>query len=756
MKHFYYPLLSFVCSALFVGCSESEFDTTRTPSLHSRYLSVSSQSLNFAAEGATQTLNISSINTPWTVSVPQSWVQVSATSGSTDQTLSFTASENESADTSRVCIATIASDVSDWTRSYPITLTQMKATPYITLNSPTLTLDGKAQSSKISLASNVSYNATSSASWLKVTSHNFTDLNFSVDENNTDNARSGVITLSASNITSTLSVHQRPANITSTTATLSYAKDGGSQRISVESEAKWTSTASEWISVSPSSGSAGTTTVTITVPKNSSTSSRSGFVYLFINGSSRVEIPVEQEGIYLTIVPQKLSFESFGGIQTLVLNSNEDWQVTSYPEWISMNHTSGSGDASLTASASENNTTKPRTGTIQIQTTNGLVTHNITVTQNGKYVDFSVPTLSFSFGGGSGSIAINTDGNWTISENLSWITLDQTSGSGSATVTVSCAENNSSSERDGEITIQIVDKSYTVAVHQDCKYLSISSDAFTFDSQMGYVKLTVSSNTDWTAKVQNSPGWIVCTPTSGKGNAEITIGVSENNTTETRTGVVEIVIPGVNTYLISVTQKGKYLHAKSSSLTFPSGDGKTQTQYLEIETDGTYEVTSNVSWINCEATPNTKVNGNPTVRIDVKPNYYPDSRNGNVHVSLTGLTSGMAYLPIVISQDGATVVDLTSVFFTKSEGAAVVNFIGQGTLDRVKKEGGSWLGIKKEGNAIGVLALEENTTGIPRSGSITLYVTAPDGGSYEYTIPVTQSNLSSVKKESTKFAVRLK
>lgn len=60
---------------------------------------------------------------------------------------------------------------------------------------------------------------------------------------------------------------------------------------------------------------------------------------------------------------------------------------------------------------------------------------------------------SFSSNGGSQSISVSSNVNWTVSENSSWVSVNTTSGSNNGTVNVTVSANTSSSSRSATITI---------------------------------------------------------------------------------------------------------------------------------------------------------------------------------------------------------------------------------------------------------------------------------------------------------------
>lgn len=634
-------LLLYISALFFLAsCAEGEYDGTRNPSLFRRYLSISTNSLSFEAQPSSKHIDIESDQTDWNITIPVGWVSASQASGSSSATVDLATQLNNSADTSRVCVVTVASSVSDWRRSFDITLTQSKAAPYINLSQPSLTVNGESQKQTITLHSNVRYTSRSTAEWVSVTQQDSSHIELLIQENTTGNARSGQVTLAANGISTVLSVVQRAANITSTTKSLEFTYEAATANIDVESEASWKAVASDWIGLSPSSGTAGKSSLRVDVPKNASAKPRNGYVYLTIDDINRVEIPIIQGGITFAVSTENLEYDSSGGSKSFEISSNSSWQITSCPEWVDLSAKNGEGNTRITATVKENNSTTQLTGKIELSTTDKVIARTINVKQAAKYVDFNVPSLSFTYEKGSKSFAFSTDGNWSVAKDVDWISLDKQTGKGNATIVVSVQENMTLSDRSGSINLTIADQTYRINVYQECKYLTLSSSAFDFTSATGHTTIAIASNTKWSVSVRNNPNWLIATPTSGNGNAEITIGVSENNTPTERSGVVEVEIPGVHTYIINVKQSGKYLRADCSSVNFTSSGG---TMSFNVETDGTYEVSKVGNWFGY-------IRSGDVISVIAQQNSTGVERTGEIILKLTNLSQGEYVLRIPVIQ----------------------------------------------------------------------------------------------------------
>lgn len=644
--------LYIVTLLLFASCAESVYDGSRTPSLNRRYLYVPTSTLSFSAVSpASNKVLIESDQTDWTISIPAPWVKASPTSGNTSMSVEFSVEENASADTSRVCVVTVASDVSDWTRSFPISITQGTRSPYIKLTESSLVCDAKEQSLSFTVDANTDFTIdNTSESWVHVESYSSNSVNLSVDENNTDDERIATLVLKSKAHKATsafISIRQKKAHITSTAEALQFGHSAVSETVVIESGASWEATATSWISVTPKTGKAGQTEVTISVPNNASEKGRNGSVYFSIAPNNIFEIPIEQEGVFLTLVPNLLSFDSFGGSKSLSILSNDTWMVTSKPEWVSLDMNEGTENGKIVVSVGENNTTSTLRGSIVIETADQVVHREISVVQQPKKINFDAPTVNFPYTAGTKSFSFLTDGKWTASSNSDWFTIDKTSGSGDATITIHVDENMSLTEREGVINVIIADQSFDVYVHQECKYLNLSSSAFTFEAEKGTAVVNLSSGLQWSAEVSEGSDWISVSPKSGLKDANITICVAENNTASKRRGKVVVTIPGVHAYAIKVTQNHKYIKTDMTSIDFTQVGGQI---IFNVRTNGTFEVSKIGSWFGY-------IRNGDVITIVAPENTTGSERTGALLLKLTNIEGGSYSVMIPVKQDTKTSVE---------------------------------------------------------------------------------------------------
>lgn len=642
MKQSY--LIYMAILAVFMSCSESEYDGTRVPSLSRRYMKVTNTRLSFSSGEATQSVKVESDETPWTVTIPVDWMTATPMSGNNSATVMFTSKPNSSADVSRVCVAQIASTTDDWSRSFSVTMTQEKAQPSITVSSNQLTCNATSQALKVKVQSNTGYTVSNSAeSWLHV-STTADGLTMQVDENTTDADRTAVVTIQGKTytaITAVVNVRQKRGSISSTLEELTFSHVASSKSIVINSHVAWTASVRDgWFSVSPTKGNAGETEVTVSVAHNASVNSRSGSAYFVINGTNSIEVPITQEGIRFDVSTTDVAFSSATSTETLNITSNDTWEVKSKPDWISLNTMSGSGDATLRLTATENNTTTARQGELIIETTDGVISKTVALSQAAKTVEYGDVNISFGYASSSQTTSFITDGSWSLTTDDSWITVDKTSGAGNATLLITTEENMTTSPREGKITVLIAGNTYTITVYQTCKYLTLASSAFSFDATAGSTSVSVSSNTTWNASITEGADWITISPIAGNANATLDISVAENNTVSARIGKIQLEIPGVQTYIIDIQQNRKYVKTDMSSVDFVHSGGQIT---VNITSDGTYEVSKVGGWFGFIRTGDV-------ITVIAQENTTGAERSGALILTMQGLTGGTYSVMVPVTQ----------------------------------------------------------------------------------------------------------
>lgn len=244
---------------------------------------------------------------------------------------------------------------------------------------------------------------------------------------------------------------------------LSYDAAGESKTIAITSNVSWSITTPSWITASVSGG-IGDASVSLVADFNSG-SARSGSVVISGIGVDSVTVSVSQSAapaLYLSVSPSSLSYSSSGGTKTLVVEANTSWSLIA-PDWVNVSQSSGTGTGSqeitVTALSNEGTNAESRTGTIVFSGT-GVDSVSVSLSQAAAVI----PTLSISptsstvdWQGGTITLNISSNTQWSVSDNQNWISLigSTTGGSPGGTISVVVASNSSTSgNRTGTVTVQ--------------------------------------------------------------------------------------------------------------------------------------------------------------------------------------------------------------------------------------------------------------------------------------------------------------
>lgn len=139
----------------------------------------------------------------------------------------------------------------------------------------------------------------------------------------------------------------------------------------------------------------------------------------------------------LEINKNTVSFLQTGGSDIFEITTNQSWNITSSPTWLTITPTEGKNDAKITLTATANTDYEIRETTLTVKA--GSLVERITVSQPGLEPVLSVnPTqLDFETAGGSEQLAITANVSWStsLSENANWLSVTPSEDKTSVTVT---------------------------------------------------------------------------------------------------------------------------------------------------------------------------------------------------------------------------------------------------------------------------------------------------------------------------------
>jgi len=157
-------------------------------------------------------------------------------------------------------------------------------------------------------------------------------------------------------------------------------------------------------------------------------------------------------------------------------------------------------------------------------------------------IELDPASLSFPYSGGSGSIDITSNKEWSIEEEIPWLSVSNNSGIYNDEITISCLVNNDTTSRAAKITVICGNTNEYFSVTQNgSPYLIVSPDTVFFSSAGDKIDITVSSNINWTAGVVERESWLSVTNIT---QTSFTINCGQNEG-EDRDGLVWVAGEGL-------------------------------------------------------------------------------------------------------------------------------------------------------------------------------------------------------------------
>lgn len=255
-----------------------------------------------------------------------------------------------------------------------------------------------------------------------------------------------------------------------------------------------------------------------------------------------------------------MTFAGKGESKINNLYTKLDWKATSDKTWLSIAPaSSGTGNTQLTLTALPNPTVQSRTATVSLYA-NGAIQQYIMITQAAGEPTVSVMDLPDSIIGTDSqttSLNITSNSAWTVTSNMSWLTVTPSTGTGNTTISLVTTPNPTVQSRTATLTFKnngITLKSITVKQAPGLPTLTLSGNTATLKGKENSSEaVTVSSNTTWTTT--SSDTWLTLSAISGSGNGTLTFMATKNLSETSRTATITVTTPGISSQTIAITQE---------------------------------------------------------------------------------------------------------------------------------------------------------------------------------------------------------
>ena len=553
------------------------------------------------------------------------------------------------------------------------------------------------------------------------------------ENNSAENARTAIFFLQSSDpgwtYNRAMSVSQAKAKpaLSVDATSLMFGGSSGEQSVNVFSNCAWTASCPEsWVTLLPDVVAG---KLSISVSGNPQGSYRSGTIYISYDSGKTTSISITQSPVNIISSVYTLQYENVASKYDVVIDSESDWESVVSESWISVNPNSGqAGKTTVSIEVTPNTAVAPRSGYVTIRT-GGDERFQIAISQRGLYIE-SDESLSFTSIEESKKLSIRSNTGWAVISKPGWLTLSKETGEGNGEITVTALDNPNTTSRTGEIVLgqEGLSIKCSVKVTQLGKSLSTDVALLEFSDKASQKTFNLVSDASWFST--QSGQWFTTTPTSGSGDAVITVAVEDNTTTEERTGTINYTY-GDKATCVSVYQLAKYMTIDNPSFEFDSKGGR-HTIDLSTNDEWTAEIEHNVSWLKLSQSSGL---GDASITLTAEDNASVNNRSTTVVINAKNSQS----IRILVSQKPRhlSVSTQSILFFADGGTSEVVTIDTDGTFDI--KSDASWFTVNKDvGNTFTVYATKNATTEM-RHGKISLSLTDLKEGSLSLELTVMQA-----------------
>lgn len=582
---------------------------------------------------------------PWTASSSESWLELSQISGDGDAEITYRAKAANTDENPRETTVTVTSTLNDVTRTFKVTQKGYIFT--ITPQSYSYpTLPTTSQRCQVKVECSANWSITSKPDWISASTMGETGdatVILTAENNTLLEQRSGTVTFSSnyngSNKNLQVQVSQEKFIFLVSPSSFEIPTIVSTPYVAtVECSAGWSvSNLPGWIKSSQTTQS-GNGSVSFTVESNPDLSPRSATVQINSTLSGHThEISFMQAAFEFDSSPVTYNYEAINATKnTLQVVCSGAWNFTGAPNWVTLSPASGTGNTQVTVGVNNNIETSSREIAFALRSTLNGLERPITIKQK-AFVFQVTADNSYTYealNSTSNQISIECMGGWTVQGAESWMNVSPTSGTNNGTVTITPSNNTEKRTRSGVISI------VSTLNPQLKKEITISQAAFEFDEtseNYSYEALNSEStqvqvNAMGAWSVENIPTWVNVSPSSGSGNARITITPQQNLETQKRS-VTLYVTSSLNSALkkpITLTQEAFRFNATTERLSYPAINPTSQT--VTIKCMEGWTVTNTADWV----TVNPMSGSNDgSISITVTENIELSPRSTSIRVTST-------------------------------------------------------------------------------------------------------------------------
>ena len=626
-------------------------------------------------------------------------------------------------------------------------------TPTFAASATNLTIASLANSTKtFNITSNTNWTATSNQPWLTVNTaagvgNAVITLTAQLNPSSTA-TRTAIVTLAGLGFTTkTVTVVQDISPVALAVSQNSFTVNAlgtTPPSFNIVSNTNWVVSSNQsWLVVNPLNGS-GNVTATTTAQANTTTSPRTAIVTVSATGVASQTITIVQAAGLPTLAlsTANLSVAAPANSSNMFdIVSNTNWTIGTSEIWFTVNQIQGSGNTTITVTATENTSTTPRSAIIAVVAT-GTTAQTITLNQDGAAPTLAVSSNSLFIASAANStktfdVVSNT--NWTAVSSQAWLALSSPSGTGNTTMTLTAQANPNATTRTATVTLSsagLPDQVVTI-VQAAVGTLSVSTNTLSIAAPANSTKtFDIVTNSSWTAT--SSQTWLALNNASGTGNATMTLTAQANPTIATRTATVTVSVAGATSQVVTVTQEAGAATLTVSSATLTIAAPANSTKTFDVVSNTTWTLASNSVWLVPSSTGGT---GNATMTLTAAANPLTTVRTATVTISATGAADQIITVTQEVGAAALTVSSNTLTIASPANSTKTFDVISNTTWAVVSNE--TWL-VPNNTSGTGNTTLTLTAAANPLTTVRTATITVSAAGVPDQIITVTQDAAGNV------------
>ena len=272
-----------------------------------------------------------------------------------------------------------------------------------------------------------------------------------------------------------------------------------------------------------------------------------------------------------------------------------------------------------------------------------------------RYLNVYYGDIVFPSKGGEDYFEIESNTDWSISDNADWLTIEPIEGNGNCSITLTATASDVYDDRNTVITVKAGDKTETFTVTQKyAEALLVTKNKFDIPQEGGDFTIEIQSNISYEIQIDSdSQSWISEAPKSKALTTYThTFSVESNPNTTKRDGSVEIIGSNGKTETVNIyqAQKDELVLSKSEETVSAKG-GEVRVQ-LRSNVDYEVIMPENNDWV--EQIQSNKAD---ELIFNVKPNSETMTRDAKI--TIKDKNSDLSQIFTIVQVVGSIILEET-------------------------------------------------------------------------------------------------